>query len=383
MILITEIEFALFWAKRLRASNQYTLPDQLEIFYGKPARKIGLFLNFMNVVPIVYVISLGVMLQVLFDIPLPLGIIAGGIFCVFYTILGGFLADIYTDFLQFIFMCIGVAVMVPFCVFKLGGWSYLTANTPAAHFSLTGGFPITELLVWGFIAMTTLVDPNFYQRCYAAQNEKVAVKGILLSVIFWMLFDICTTFTGIYARAALPGIDPKLAYPLLANQILPPVFKGIFFTGMLATIMSTVDSYFFVAATTLSRDLYQRVLHPQASEKQVIWVTRLGIIFTGALAIGLALGLYESIKVVWKLFGSVSASAMLVPLMIGFWYKGPKKKMAGVWSMWSGFIMAAVFYSGDKFFHVPWMSQIEPLYPGMLASLFAFLMFNRNARRMV
>src|SRR3989338_8583433 len=54
---VSYIIFALFLAKRLRDSNQYTLPDQLEIFYGKPARKIGLFLNFMNVVPIVYVIS--------------------------------------------------------------------------------------------------------------------------------------------------------------------------------------------------------------------------------------------------------------------------------------------------------------------------------------
>jgi solute:Na+ symporter, SSS family len=300
---ISYIIFALFLAQRLRRSNQYTLPDQLEIFYGKSARKVGLFLNFFNVVPIVYVISLGVMLEVLFNIPLTTGIIIGGLFCMAYTMLGGFSADIYTDFMQFIFMCIGVAVLIPFCFIKLGGWSYLVMNTPESHWSLTGGYPITELLVWGFIAMTTLVDPNFYQRCYAAKEPKIAKNGILIAVVFWLLFDICTTFAGIYARAALPGIDPKHAYPLLANLVLPPVFKGIFFTGMLATIMSTVDSYFFVAATTLSRDLYQRVLNPQASEKQVVRMTRLGILFTGTLSIVMALGLYESIKNVWKLFG--------------------------------------------------------------------------------
>ncbi|MBI4040615.1 MAG: sodium:solute symporter family protein [Deltaproteobacteria bacterium] len=380
---ISYIIFAFFLAARLRESNQYTLPDQLEIFYGKPARKLGLVLNFFNMVPIVYVISLGVMIEVLFGIPLPTGIVLGGIFCILYTWMGGFPADVYTDFLQFFLMCIGVALIIPFCFIKLGGWAYLTSHTPASHFTWTGGYPIAELLVWGFIALSTLVDPTFYQRCYAAQNAKIAKKGIILSVLFWMLFDVCTTFAGIYARAAFPEIDPKHAYPMLANLVLPPVMKGIFFTGMLATIMSTVDSYFFVAATTLSRDLYQKIIHPQASDRQVVWMTRVGILVTGTVAIFLALGLYESIKAVWKLFGSLSAATMLVPLMMGFWFKGPIRKEAGVYAMWAGFIMGAIFYSGDKFFHIAWIAKIEPLYPGMLASLAAFLLANRGARRRV
>ncbi len=371
------IVFALFLAARLRESNQYTLPDQLEIFYGKTARKIGLVLNFLNVIPVAYVLSLGILLQVLFGWPLPICILIGGLFSMFYTILGGFTADVYTDMMQFVFMCIGVALIIPFSFFKLGGWQYLTTQTPASHFSLTGGEPLSQILIWGFIAATTLVDPNFYQRCYAAEKPAVARKGILLSVLFWMMFDLCTTFAGIYARATFPNIDPKHAYFYLANAVFPPVFKGIFITGMIATVMSTVDSYLFVGGTTIGRDLYQKILNPAASERRVIFMTRMGILFSGCLAIFLAFYL-DSIKTIWKLFGSITASALLVPLMIGFWYRGKKEHRAGVASMLGGLTLAGFFYIGDKFLHLPWCETMEPLYPGMAASLILFILFNRR-----
>lgn len=373
---LSYIIFALFLAVRLRNSNQYTLPDQLEIFYGKGARKIGLFLNFMNCVPVAYVISLGVMIEVLFGLPLSWGIVIGGIFSMSYTFLGGFIADVYTDFLQFVCMFVGMALIVIFSFFQWGGADYLTRHLPPTHLSLTGGLPITEILVWGFIAMTTLVDPNWYQRCYAAKTPRVAKYGILLSVLFWMVFDFFTTSAGLYARAAFPNIEGKHAYFYLAQTVLPPVLKGVFLAGMLATIMSTLDSYFLVAATTISRDLYQKILRPHASEKGIVWMTRAGILITGCFSIILALGFHGSIKYVWKLFGSVTASALLIPLMIGFWYRGQKRKEAGVASMISGLAAASFFYIGDKFFHLSWCGAVEPLYPGMAASFLIFLLFN-------
>ena len=373
---ISYIIFALFLAVRLRESNQYTLPDQLDRFYGKTARKIGLVLNFCNVLPIAYVISLGVMFQILFGIPLTWGIVLGGILSMSYTLLGGFSADVYTDLLQFVLMCAGVALLIIFSYAKLGGWEYLISHAPATHFTLKGGQPWAEILIWGFIAMTTLVDPNFYQRCYAAKSPQVARKGILLSVLFWMMFDLCTTFAGIYARATFSNIDPKHAYIHLANLVFPAGLKGLYITGMLATIMSTVDSYFFVAATTISRDLYQKLLFPNASEKQVVWITKLGILFTGIFSIILGLYFNDSIKLVWKFFGSLMASSLLVPLLIGFWYRGTKTHTAGVSSMCAGLLVGAFFYAGNKIFHIPWCAATPPLYPAMGASLLAFVSVN-------
>jgi Na+/pantothenate symporter len=72
-----------------------------------------------------------------------------------------------------------------------------------------------------------------------------------------------------------------------------------------------------------------------------------------------------------------------VPLMMGFWHKGPKNKASGVASMWAGLLTAAIFYSGDKFFNIEWMASIEPLYPGITLSLLAFLWVNRTAKERV
>ncbi len=66
-----------------------------------------------------------------------------------------------------------------------------------------------------------LVDPNFYQRCLAAVDTKTAKRGILISTVMWVGFDICTTFGGMYAAALIPAAKPSEAYLTFAIQILP------------------------------------------------------------------------------------------------------------------------------------------------------------------
>src|SRR6185369_10819216 len=83
---------------------------------------------------------------------------------------------------------------------------------------------------------------------------------IFVSIIFWFLFDLLTASAGLYARAALPNLaDPVMAYPMLAEAVLPSIAKGLFYVGMLATIMSTLNTLAFVSAQTLGRDIYLRL----------------------------------------------------------------------------------------------------------------------------
>src|SRR3970282_1920809 len=111
---------------------------------------------------------------------------------------------------------------------------------PPEHLKLDGGTSITFIIVWFLIAMWTFADPGFHQRCYAAKNGNVAVKGIIISIFFWFIFDFLTTSTGLYARALLPDIkSPVAAYPLLSGVVLPNGLRGIFYSAMFATIMST------------------------------------------------------------------------------------------------------------------------------------------------
>ncbi|MBI2608853.1 MAG: sodium:solute symporter family protein [Deltaproteobacteria bacterium] len=375
--------FAFFLAGRIRETKELTIPEQLESFYGSTAGKIGVFLNYSSVIPSAYILSLGVLMSIIFNISPLWGMILALAVASVYSTVGGLWGVVYTDFLQFILMCVGVALMMIFSVTQLGGWDYLVKNLPETHFTLLGTWPkeyspsIQNIIIWGFIAMITLVDPNFYQRCWAAKSPKVARNGVLLSIFFWCLFDICTSFIGMYARAKIPDLpDGKMAFPLLADQLLPLGLKGLFFTGMLATVMSTIDSFAFVAATSLSNDVYKRYWYPEASDKHMLFATKIGVLITFVLAFAIA-HTTGSIKLLWKIFGSIGSASLLVPLLTGIFRKTKAPNSAGVASMVFGFTTVVVWMGIGKFELLPYtiFYEIEALYPGLLLSGLSYLFF--------
>ena len=374
--------FAFFLANRIRKSNFYTIPDQLEHFYDKKSRFIGAIFNFLMVTPAAYILSLGLIFNVLFGWELWISILTVTVIMIFYTVRGGFLGVIYTDFIQFLLMMVGVAMIVPLAVQTYGGFDFLTANLPESHLILTGTWTTQMILVWGFLAFWTLADPGFYQRCYAAKDDKIPKKGILISIGFWVLFDVCTTFTGMYAAAASnAGIitvsDPLYAYLIIAGDLLPPILLGVFLTGLIATIMSTVDSFTFLGAMNISHDLYKNIFKKDATDKQVINVTKIGIVITAAFGAILAL-YFDSIVNMWYTIGTIGISALIVPLMAGFFYKGKKSSWAAVFSMITGsatslYWMIDGYTNLDMWGYPIYIEGIEPLYPGLFVSLVVYV----------
>ena len=119
-------------------------------------------------------------------------VIIGTIVTGAFLLAGGFSADVYTDVYEFILMFAGFGLIIPFAVMQYGGWDFLAAHLPPMHLSWHGGASPQFIIVWFFIALWTLVDPSFYQRCAAASSPAVARKGILWSVVFWLIFDMMT-----------------------------------------------------------------------------------------------------------------------------------------------------------------------------------------------
>ena len=383
--------FAFFLANRIRKSKLYTIPDQLERFYDKKSRFLGSIFNFIMVTPAAYILSLGLIFNILFGWELWISIFVVSIVMIFYTIRGGFIGIIYTDFIQFILMMAGVAMIIPIAVQKYGGFDFLVTNLPETHLTLTGGWPTQLILVWGLLAFWTLADPGFYQRCYASKDDKIPKKGILIAIGFWFLFDICTTFTGMYAAAAnnagLLSAEATTSYLSIAGSLLPPVFLGLFLTGLIATVMSTVDSFTFLGAMNISHDLYKNIFKPNATDKQVMNATKIGIFITAGFAIILAL-FFKSIVTMWYTIGTIGISALIVPILFGFFYKGKKSPIAAVSSMifGSGTSLSWMIYGYlnlDQWGWPQYMAGIEPLYPGLLVSLLVFIVVNIiHVRRM-
>lgn len=308
------LAFAFFLAHRVREAALFTIPDRIAEHYGKGPAIIASIFAFIMVNPAPYVLMLGVMAQIVTGWPLWTCVTLGTIFSMFYVANGGLRTDIRVNVFQFVLMFAGFGLILPTAIVRYGGISFLRSHLPAANLTWTGGNSLQVLIVWFFIAVWTLVDPGFHQRCYAAKTPKTARNGILVSICFWFLFDFLTCTTGLYARAAMPNLnDPKMSYPMLAETILPPIAKGVFYVGMLATIMSTVLSYTFLGAVTLGRDIMWRY-REEPNELNVTCYTRWGLVFTALLAIALALAM-PSVVTLWYTIGSLCVPGLLAPVL--------------------------------------------------------------------
>jgi solute:Na+ symporter, SSS family len=319
---IFAILFAIFFAKKIRAASLFTIPDKLTATYGKTAGLISAVLVFILVSPAPYILMTANLISLIFKINTAYSLVIALFLSLIYLFRGGFKANIYTDALQFFVMFAGFILIVVFCFNAVGGYDFLSKTLPPDHLKLTGGTSVTFIIVWFLIALWTFADPGFHQRSYAAKDDNVAVKGIIISVFFWLLFDFLTTTTGLYAKAILPDIKtPVSAYPLLAETILPSGIKGIFYAAMFATIMSTANSFLFLSATTIGRDFIFRI-KKDAKEVKLKSYTVLGLALSGIIALVLA---YEipSVIEIWYTVGSLCIPSIILPV-ISSYYPGIK-----------------------------------------------------------
>lgn len=308
---IAYITFALFLVHRISRFQAVTLPELIGQMFGPKSAKISACFNFFNVLPIAYTISIGLLLQSLFGFHLNTAMLIGLSFVTVYSLFGGFRAVVFSDLVQFSVMCLSVLLVVVFAFTEFGGYDFLQAQLPASHFTLTGQHGIGATLVWGLIAISTLVDPNFYQRVFAARSPQIARRGILISTGVWIAFDLCTTLGAMYARAVLPEAESENAYLLFSSQILPSGFRGFFLAGIVATILSTIDSYLFIAGTTLSYDLLP-------NRMRSISKTKVGILLCAVIAYAMAVAFNGDIKAVWKTLGTYSSACLLFPVLFGY-----------------------------------------------------------------
>ena len=369
--------FAVFLARRVRggAAHLYTIPDKLEEVYDRRTALLGAAFAFVYAAPSTYVLMTGTLLHVLFGWPLFPAMLVGIIFSVAYVYQGGFLADVRVNVLQFALMFAGFAAAVGLCLARYGGVGFLTAagRLPPAHLTLLGDYDFGYALVWFFIALVTLTDPGFHQRCYAARTPRVAALGIGLAVACWIAFDTLSTTMGLFARALLPGLaDAKLAFPALAERVLPPGLKGLFYVGMLAPIMASTVSYTFIAALTIGRDFVWR-LRGDATDARVPLYTRFGLVLSSGLALAVALAIPSVVKQ-WYFFGSVFVPGVLLPLL-GAYAPAPYGRAPAGYAFWSMLLGAGTALTwllwgwghggyDSPLFPLGW----QPMYPGLLVS---------------
>jgi SSS family solute:Na+ symporter len=363
--------YALLLAGRVRSGRELTIPGRLSAHYGTAAGKFSALFVFILVTPAPYLLMMAKLLSLSFGIGFSLALLITLLVTVFYVWRGGFKAVVVTDVLQFFLMFAGFAILLGMLYQQFGGLEFIRAHVPPELLTIPGTLSWREVLIWGFIALWTLVDPSFYQRVSAVDRPQTAKRGLIISIIFWFIFDFMTTATGLYARALLPAdINPMLSYPLLAQQFLPVLLQGLFFAALLATIMSTLDSYAFLSALTIAVDFQHGDTMDEIRRR-----TRWGLLWTVLFSL-LLIYYTESVIQMWLTIGQLCIPVLLLPLLSTYFSWLKRSRTVVFRSM-----LGAAIASGGWFAWGLWHTTggwpvypmgIEPIYPGLLVSVVVF-----------
>lgn len=360
--------FAIFFAKKIREASLFTIPDKISLVYGKRAGIVSAFIVFILVSPAPYLLMTGNLISLIFKTEFLLSLIIGLMLSFIYLFKGGFRANIYTDAVQFFVMFFGFLLIVVYSVFNFGGASFLQENLPNEHLKLTGNASPGFLAVWFLIALWTFADPGFHQRCYAAKSGSIAVKGIIISIIFWFIFDSLTTITGLFARASLKNINnPTLSYPLLAEKVLPSGLKGIFYAALFATIMSTANSFLFLSASTISRDFFFK-LSNKRSEKNLKLFTLYGLIISGVLSVIMAFYIPSVIEI-WYTIGSICIPGIILPVVSSYYQKFKISNSLVLIEMLCSIIAGVLWFFARENFASSFIASTEPMLAGLISAL--------------
>ena len=357
-----------FWiAPKIREKNFLSIPDHFRFHYGETAGIISALLITFLASPAPYILSMGILLQFLFGINLGSALLISTIFSVIYVWNGGFSAVVKTDILQFILMFIGFFLLIGFSWNEFGSPAVLIKSISETHLDPLGGNTVQYILVWFFIAAWTFIDPGFYQRCAAAKSPEIAKKGLLISIGFWAVFDCLTVLSGLYAVVMIQTDQALLSFPLLGANILPIGVFGLFITGLLATIMSTIDSLSLISAITFGRDILWRIQRPRMDSNPIPLV-RKGLVIISFLSLFLAFAV-PSVVGLFYAIGSVLIPGLILPFIFTLWNEkiSLSERLANQWIITPVVVSLGWFgisqLSGESFM------GIEPFYPGMVVSI--------------
>jgi SSS family solute:Na+ symporter len=360
--------FAVFLAKRARSKYVFSIPQLISEGYGGRGRTLSGLLVLVLATPAPYVLTIGVLLNWLFGVPFLWGTIAGAAFSYLYVYRDGLAVIIRTDLFQSVLMYAGYILLVLFAWASWGSpvalWEGLRERSPE-HVSVTGGQPVSYILVWFFMASWTLVSPMFHQRVYALRKAGHARVGIGMAVLMWFVFDSLTTLAGLYAFAHLPELaDPRVAHLALGQELLPLGLQGIFIVALFSVVMSTLDTELFVSGVSLGPDILGRVGWFKRMSEPVI--TRVGMAIVTLVSVVLAV-VVPSVVDLYYLIGTLAVPGLLLPVLSA---AGVAPRIAPAlmrFHLAAVPLVSAAWYLTGRYIYEA-LPAIEPFYPGCAAS---------------
>ncbi len=341
----------------VRAGNAITLPEFFSNRFREKKKVVSTFaalfiLIFFAVYASSCFVTCGKLFSTLFGAPYIPMMIIGAVFVLAYTIIGGFLAESASDFMQGIVMFVALVFVVIIGVFKAGGFGAIIDNaqsipgffeffglaTPlvdadgvqqtlgdVALFGVRADYgllSVFSMLAWGlgYFGM-----PQVLLRFMAIRKESELKMSRRIAMV-WVVISLgVAVFIGIMGRYLFPTeLLTKSAsesiFVTMSTSYLPPILAGLVMAGILAATISSSDSYLLIAASAFAKNIYQGVIKKDASDKKVMLMSRITLVVLTLFAVIIALDedsvIFNIVSFAWAGFGATFGPLMLFSL---FW----------------------------------------------------------------
>jgi len=311
------------------AHGFFTVGDFLEWRFDRSVRVLIAAVLWLGTLALLagQLIAIALALEVIAGVPRVSGGLLSALVLVLYFSGGGLLASAWVNLLQLVTLLLGFLLALPFAWSAAGGWEGLRAAAGPEAASAYGSF--TGMGAAGILGLAVAFVPSFFvspglvQKTFGARSPSAARWAALGNAAALAAFAFVPALFGMTMRAVEPGLgNPELALPRLTTDVLPPWVGGLALAALFAAEISTADAVLFMLATSLSRDLFQAVLRPRATDAELLRVGRLAAAVGGGLGVLLALVL-PSVASALKLFYGVMTAALFMPLLVGLLSRRP------------------------------------------------------------
>ena len=382
--IIVELFLFLYYARRLRnfteRRNCITIPDFFAERFQDHDGKLRItvviiFLIFMIGYISAQFVAGGKAFASGFGLEMNTGILITALIVVLYTIVGGFLAVSLTDMFQAIFMILALVVLPIVAILNYGGLTVVLEQIALMDLIYVDPFALSIGAMIGFlgIGLGSPGNPHILARYMSIDDPKNLKVAAITGTVWNVLMAWGAVFIGLAGRAwfpeisMLPGSDSENLFPVLAQQHLHPILFGIVLASIFAAIMSTADSQLLVAASSVVRDIYEKIFKKgeEVSQKKLVLYSRIVVFLL--VIIALLFGFIAEELVFWLvLFAWAGLGAAIGPTSIlALYWKGTTR--AGIFAgLLTGTSVTIIWY------YIPFLkSMMYELIPGFIAAAFA------------
>ncbi|MEL7633768.1 sodium:solute symporter family protein [Sporomusa sphaeroides] len=342
----------LFLAARVRRfgtyCNAYTFADFLEMRYNKSARYIGatlMWFAFMSIAAFQYM-GIGRIINTVTGIDYNIAVLIAALITILYTSYGGMWAIAITGVVKGALVFIGILIMAPVLYMKAGGMEGIASAVPVQHFSLVGYISPGQALTWFLVFFLGIIPmQDWWQRVLAAKGEREARLGLMYLVAGFVFIETLIYMIGFAGKVLEPNIaNPESLFPTLVIHHFSPYIGGLLLAALVAIITSTASACLLVASTHFTRDLYNGIIKPNATDAELLKFSKISTLGLGVLVLVFvfaAPGMFE----LFVISADILGASLTVPILAGFFVPRVGEK-AGFYAMLAGIIGWAVSYMG-------------------------------------